>query len=158
MLFRSPIKFGEISKKWEYAVINETKEKLPRKTFYNHCAKIDEIFDLNIKYENSFGYYIEEPEESEVWKLELLNRLLLHSAIKDNPALANKVKNLDCTSHDELPIIVECIQKQAVISFVTPLAYHLKSSKRGTLGQDPGACARAGYWARRAPGFPIPPT
>lgn len=129
-----PITFSEISNKWEYAAINETRERLPRKTFYNHCTKIDEIFDLNIKYKNSFGYYIEEPEESEVWKLELLNRLLLHSAIKDNPSLANKVKNLDCTSHDELPIIVECIQKQAVISFVKPIAYHLKSSKRGTLG------------------------
>lgn len=125
-----PITFGEISKKWEYAAINETREKLPRKTFYNHCTKIDEIFDLNIKYENPFGYYIEEPEESEVWKLELLNRLLLHSAIKDNPALADRVKNLDQKNDKEIPKIVECIQKQDVISFIK-VGY--VESKSGTL-------------------------
>lgn len=125
-----PITFGEISKKWEYAAINETSEKLPRKTFYNHCTKIDEIFDLNIKYENPFGYYIEEPEESEVWKSELLNRLLLHSAIKDNPALADRVKNLDQKNDKEIPKIVECIQKQGVISFIK--VGHVES-KSGTL-------------------------
>lgn len=125
-----PITFSEISNKWEYAAINETRERLPRKTFYNHCTKIDEIFDLNIKYKNSFGYYIEEPEESDVWKLELLNRLLIHSAIKDNPALADRVKYMDQITDKELPRIVECIQKQGVISFIKPGRV---TSKSGTL-------------------------
>ena len=60
----------------------------------------------------------------------MLNRLLLHSAIKDDPALADRVKNLDQKNDKEIPRIVECIQKQGVISFIKPGRV---TSKSGTL-------------------------
>jgi len=134
---RGPIPYKEISKKWESSIYNDKPGVgLPLKTFHNHCGVIAEIFGVDVECEKKspYGYYIEQPAESEVWKFEMLNRLLIHSAIKDNPTLTARVKNLDQTDKDELPMIVECIQKQGVISFVRPAAYHIKQSKSGTLG------------------------
>ena len=120
---RGPIPFKEISKAWEKSVYNDKPSVgLPLKTFHNHCGVIAEIFGVDVECEKKspYGYYIEQPAESEVWKFDMLNQLLLHIAIKDNPSLADKVKNLDQANHREIPVIVDCIQKQGVISFIKP--------------------------------------
>ena len=120
---RGPIPYKEISKKWESSIYNDKPGVgLPLKTFHNHCGVIAEIFGVDVECEKKspYGYYIEQPAESEVWKFDMLNQLLLHTAIKDNPSLADKVKNLDQANHRELPVIVDCIQKQGIISFIKP--------------------------------------
>lgn len=120
---RGPIPYKEISSRWERSIYNDRPgEGLPLKTFHNHCGVISEIFGVDVECEKGgrYGYYIQEPAESEVWKFDLLNQLLLHSAIKDNPAIADTVKNLDQTTRQELPLIIECIQRHAVISFTKP--------------------------------------
>lgn len=131
---RGPIPYQEISKKWKMSCYNDKPGTgLPLKTFHNHCEKIAEIFGVDVECEKGgeYGYYIKAPAESEAWKFDILNKLLLQSALQDNPDLAKRVKNLDQTNKDELPMIVECIQKQGVITFVKPFAYHLKRSENG---------------------------
>lgn len=128
-----PIPYKEISKRWERSIYNDKQEVgLPLKTFHNHCLSIAEIFGVDVECEKKspYGYYIPQPAESEVWKFEMLNRLLLHSAIKDNPTLADRVKNLDQKNDKEIPRIVECVQKQGVISFIRSGRV---TSKSGTL-------------------------
>lgn len=128
-----PIPYKEISKRWERSIYNDKQDVgLPLKTFHNHCLSIAEIFGVDVECEKKspYGYYIPQPAESEVWKFDMLNRLLLHSAIKDDPTLADRVKNLDQKNDKEIPRIVECIQKQGVISFIKSGRV---TSKSGTL-------------------------
>lgn len=128
-----PIPYKEISKRWERSIYNDKQDVgLPLKTFHNHCLSIAEIFGVDVECEKKspYGYYIPQPAESEVWKFDMLNRLLLHSAIKDDPALADRMKNLDQMYDNEIPRIVECIQKQGVISFIK---LGRVTSKSGTL-------------------------
>lgn len=120
---RGPIPYKEISSRWERSIYNDRPgEGLPLKTFHNHCKVISDIFGVDVECEKGgqYGYYIPEPPESDAWKLDILNHILLHTAIKDNPKIAERVKNLDQTTSQELPMIIECIQRQAVISFVKP--------------------------------------
>lgn len=128
-----PVPLEEISRKWESSSYNDKPgEGLPRKTFYNHCNRIAEMFGVDVECEKKspFGYYIPQPAESETWKLKLLHQLLLNSAIKNNPELTDRVKNLDQMDDKEILKIVEYIQNQDVISFVKP--GHV-TSKSGTL-------------------------
>ena len=120
---RGPIPYKEISNQWEKSIYNDKPgEGLPLKTFHNHCGVIAEIFGVDVECEKGgqYGYYIQEPAESEVWKFKMLNNLLLHAALKDNPEIAERVKNLDQSTWEDLPTIIECVQKQAVVSFVKP--------------------------------------
>lgn len=135
LLVRGPISYKEISEKWETCSYNDKQgEGLPLKTFHNHCNAIAEIFGVDVeckkKGDDRYGYYIGQPAESEVWKFELLNQFLLYSAIKDSPSLSDRVMNMD-SPREEMPLIIECIQKQSVISFVKP-GYANINSKTNT--------------------------
>jgi len=119
---RGPIPYKEISKKWESSIYNDRPGVgLPLKTFHNHCGVIAEIFGVDVECEKKspYGYYIEQPAESEVWKFDMLNQLLLCFTIKDSPSLSERVMNMD-SPKEEMPLIMECIQKQGVISFIVP--------------------------------------
>ena len=136
LLVRGPIPYKEISEKWETCSYNDKQgEGLPLKTFHNHCNAIAEIFGVDVeckkKGDDRYGYYIGQPAESEVWKFELLNQFLLYSAIKDSPSLSGRVMNMD-SPKEEMPLIIECIQNQGVISFIKPGHAH---SKARTLGE-----------------------
>lgn len=142
-LQKGPIPHEEISRKWEDSIFNDNPGKgLPKKTFHNHCEKIAEIFGVDIECEKKqpYGYYLGEPTEADAWKLDILNPLLIQAAIKDNPSLADKVKNLDHADNNDLLFIIECIQKQNVVSFIKPGRYIPEEGKKGTL---------ADYWLER---------
>lgn len=131
---RGPIPYKEISKKWESSIYNDKPGVgLPLKTFHNHCGVIAEIFGVDVKCEEKspYRYYIEQPAESEAWKFDMLNQLLLCFTIKDSPSLSDRVMNMD-SPKEEMPLIMECIQKQGVISFIKP---GHAFSKAGTLGE-----------------------
>lgn len=120
---KGPIPYKEISKNWENSIYNDKQGVgLPLKTFHNHCGVIAEIFGVDVECEKKspYGYYIEQPAESEVWKFEMLNNLLLHSALRDDISLSDRVMNIDWTFHKEIPMLLKCIQKQTVISFIKP--------------------------------------
>lgn len=135
-LQKGPIPHEEISRKWEDSIFNDNPGKgLPKKTFRNHCEKIAEIFGVDIECEKKqpYGYYLGEPAEADAWKLDILKPLLIQAAIKDNPSLADKVKNLDHVDNNDLPFIIECIQKQNVVSFIKSGKYIPEKGKKGTL-------------------------
>lgn len=120
---RGPIPYKEISKKWESSIYNDKPGVgLPLKTFHNHCGVIAEIFGVDVECEKKspYGYYIEQPAESEVWKFDMLNNLLLHSALREDSFLFDRVMNIDWSFHEEIPMLLKCIQKQTVISFIKP--------------------------------------
>lgn len=135
-LQKGPIPHEEISRKWEDSIFNDNPGKgLPKKTFRNHCEKIAEIFGVDIECEKKqpYGYYLGEPAEADAWKLDLLNPLLIQAAIKENLSLADKVKNLDHVDNNDLPFIIECIQKQNVVSFKRAWRYIPDIAKKGPL-------------------------
>ena len=55
------ITFDAINKIWLESPLNPMKEPLPKKTFQNHCAKIKEIFNVDILCDRkaNYGYYLD---------------------------------------------------------------------------------------------------
>lgn len=57
----SKITFDEINKIWLESPLNPMKAPLPKKTFQNHCAKIKEIFGVDILCDRkaNYSYYLD---------------------------------------------------------------------------------------------------
>lgn len=85
--------YSEISDKWQRSALNETHDRLPRRTFNNHLAKIREIFGIEIRSTSGFQYRIVESSDIDMSNLEesMLAHLQISNALFSNPALANRI-------------------------------------------------------------------
>lgn len=65
------ITFDAINKIWLESPLNPMKEPLPKKTFQNHCAKIKEIFGVDILCDRKADYRLlsGQYEGSQEWRL-----------------------------------------------------------------------------------------
>lgn len=52
----------ELSRLWEDSPLNETGEELYERTFHNHRQAILDIFGIEIKFEKSLGYYLNDSD------------------------------------------------------------------------------------------------
>lgn len=87
------IKFSDISDKWQHSALNETHDRLPRRTFNNHLAKIREIFGIEIRCTTGYEYRIVESSDIDISNLEgsLLAHLQISNALFSNPGLAHRI-------------------------------------------------------------------
>lgn len=115
-----PIPFRKISERWKYSSYNDEPGKaLPLKTFHNHCGVIAELFGVEVECEKggSYGYFIEEPAESERWKAELLDYMLMGASLKDDPEIACRVENFDKINRNYVLFFLEQIKRRSLLSF-----------------------------------------
>lgn len=61
----SSLSLGELQRLWRNSPLNETKEPLARRTFFNHRTAIFEMFGINIKYKKNYGFYIDNEDFDE---------------------------------------------------------------------------------------------
>ena len=87
------IQFREISDAWQRSPLNDTGQRLPRRTFINHLQKIKEIFDIDIECTSGFNYRITYSGDIDLdsIKQSLLAHLQLSNALFANPKLAKRI-------------------------------------------------------------------
>lgn len=119
---QGPIPFKDISEKWRHSIYNDEPGKaLPLKTFHNHCGVIAEIFGVDVECEKggNYGYYIPDVAESERWKMDLLDQLLLSVTARENPSLNDRILILN--KNDKLPMaVLDAVKNHSIISFERP--------------------------------------
>ena len=90
---RDGITFKDISDAWQRSPLNDTGQRLPRRTFINHLQKIKEIFDIDIECTSGFNYRITYSGDIDLdsIKQSLLAHLQLSNALFANPKLAKRI-------------------------------------------------------------------
>ena len=90
---RDGITFKDISDAWQRSPLNDTGQRLPRRTFINHLQKIKEIFDIDIECTSGFNYRITYSGDMDLdsIKQSLLAHLQLSNALFANPKLAKRI-------------------------------------------------------------------
>ena len=120
--------FEQISRAWAFSHVNETGESsLPQRTFFNHIAAIEDIFDIVIKCNRSTGeYYIANTDDLEgdgirSWLLQSisLNNLLEESTGMRDRILFEKVPS----SQDWLTDIIDAMRADKAIE-LTYQSFH----------------------------------
>ena len=90
---RDGITFKDISETWQRSCLNETGQRLPRRTFINHLKKIEEMFGIEIKCTTGFKYRIVNSGDIDLDNAQqsLLAHLQLSNALFANPKLAKRI-------------------------------------------------------------------
>ena len=96
LVYRSGgITFEEINRRWCKASLNEEGEELPLRTFHNHRAAIEEMFDVMItcNKRDGYKYYIDNSEDMErggvrTW---LLNTFSINNLINESHKLKRRI-------------------------------------------------------------------
>ena len=116
---------------WDISHFSNEKEKLPRRTFYNYRNAIEEIFDIEIKYDTKTQeYYIAQDERiSQSLQNWILNTASSQGALENMKQLAPKIFLEDVPSaHMFLHPILEAIKDRRPISFEYSPFNYKKSS------------------------------
>ena len=87
------IQFREISDAWQISPLNETRSRLPRRTFINHLQKIREIFGIDIECTTGYNYRVVYSNDIDLDNAQqsLLAHLQLSNALFANPNLAGRI-------------------------------------------------------------------
>ena len=120
-----PISYKDISNRWRFSVYNDKPgQPLPLKTFHNWCISVAELIGVDVENEQrgSYRYFIKEPAESEKWKFDFLNQLLMFNAVREDPSLSDRIMIKDVAAEKDLPQFVEFLRKRSIISFTMPLS------------------------------------
>ena len=103
----------DIEKLWLRSSLNDTRERLPERTFHNHREAILDTFGIEIKCDRSLGYYIANSEDLEAdgikqWLMESLsmNNFLNESRDMRDRILFEKIPS--CQKW--LPVIVNAMR------------------------------------------------
>lgn len=92
---RGGITFEEINNCWQKASLNDEHEEFPLRTFHDHRAAIEEMFDIIIECnrQNGYKYYIENEEEMKNGGVRswLLNTLTVNNLIKESHKLKQRI-------------------------------------------------------------------
>lgn len=114
-----PLNFEDINYYWHRSTLNEDGVGLPKKTFFNHCQAISEIFNIDIicDRKNGYKYYIDECLQADKWQAGFLNELVIQESISENPLMRDKILDLDVKVEPKLPLFVNLIKDRAAIRF-----------------------------------------
>lgn len=109
------LKYSEISDRWQRSALNDTHERLPRRTFNNHLAKIREIFGIEIRSTTGYQYRIVESNGIDMSNLEesMLAHLQISNALLANPKLVGRL----------------CLDGYLVFRYFTPLVEAMEQNR-----------------------------
>ena len=87
------IQFRKISDAWQISPLNETRSRLPRRTFINHLQKIREIFGVDIECTTGYNYRVVYSNDIDLNNAQqsLLSHLQLSNALFANPNMAGRI-------------------------------------------------------------------
>ncbi|MBR1962258.1 MAG: WYL domain-containing protein [Alistipes sp.] len=87
------IQFRKISDAWQISLLNETRSRLPRRTFINHLHKIREIFGVDIECTTGYNYRVVYSNDIDLDNAQqsLLAHLQLSNALFANPNMAWRI-------------------------------------------------------------------
>lgn len=87
------ITLSEICEAWLHSRLNECRMPLARRTFYNHIAKIAEIFNIEIECTAGYKYRIRWSGDINIRNMHesLLSHLRLSNALFSNPRMAERI-------------------------------------------------------------------
>ena len=87
------IQFRKISDAWQISPLNETRSRLPRRTFINHLHKIREIFGVDIECTTGYNYRVVYSNDIDLDNAQqsLLAHLQLSNALFANPNMAGRI-------------------------------------------------------------------
>ena len=111
------ITFDELQRLWQRSPVNEFKEELAPRTFFNHIEAIADTFGIEIKYMRPKGYYIadsyDEGNEIRRWLLETLALSNMVGEAKDmkDRILIEKIPS----SRRWLPVIVDAMRDDKAV-------------------------------------------
>lgn len=104
------ITFEELNDRWMRSSLNDG-EELPKRTFHNWRADVEELFDINIECQRKGGnyYYIENPQDirMETMRRWLLNTFAVSNMISDSQDLKDRILLEDVPSGQKylMPIV-----------------------------------------------------
>lgn len=119
LLQRKKMTFKEIEKEWSRSSLGNN-SPLPRSTFNDHKAAIEELFDIEIKCDlsNNYHYYISNPENilNDITRKWLLNSFSLSNMITASHDMKGRIllEDIPCGAQ-YLQVIIESIQQGKVI-------------------------------------------
>ena len=112
------ISFEEINRLWQKSPMNDIRDTLKPRTFFNHIEAIADTFGIEIKYMRPKGYYIENSSEMgdggiRQWLLESLslNNLLNEAKDMKDRILIEKIPS----SRRWLPVIVDAMRDDKAV-------------------------------------------
>lgn len=114
------ISYKEIEKKWLRSSLNDQRKPFPLRTFHDHINAIQEVFDVNIVCDRSYGYkyYIENAEDLELSSVSLwmLNNFSVSNALAGAKDIRDRILIEDVPSSQRwLTLILTAIEEKQVI-------------------------------------------
>ena len=86
------ITFTDISDLWRDSALNDTKDKMSERTFFNHKKAIKETFGIDIKFDKVLGYYLDDDNfEAEDIKSWLLASLSVNNTLTEGADLRSRI-------------------------------------------------------------------
>ena len=86
------ITFTDISDLWRDSALNDTKDKMSERTFFNHKKAIKETFGIDIKFDKVLGYYLDDNNfEAEDIKSWLLASLSVNNTLTEGADLRSRI-------------------------------------------------------------------
>ncbi len=119
----------EIGYKWLRSALNPQCKELLERTFHNHKNAILDIFGIEIKYDGSLGYYIDDDVESNSVKEWMLDSLSMNNLLNEGMALRGRILFESVpSSHKWMTDIMQAMKEGKTIeityqSFNKPSAY-----------------------------------
>lgn len=121
LLSREKLTREEICDRWERSPLNDTHERLSRRTFIRDKQSIADIFDLEILYDSVYHTYTlkdTDPMHSDL----LLQYMLEQNRLVDLAKLSKRMRDkvvLEpvCTGSEQLPTVLEAIEAGVTLRF-----------------------------------------
>jgi len=114
------ISYKEIAKKWLRSSLNDQRKPFPLRTFHDHINAIQEVFDVNIVCDRSYGYkyYIENEEDLDLNTVSLwmLNSFSVSNALAGAKDIRDRILIEDVPSSQRwlTPILTAIGEKQVI--------------------------------------------
>jgi len=108
------ISLADINRKWKQTDWSEG-QGLPRRTFHNYRAKIEELFDVNIECDNYNRYFIATEMDNDV-RIWLLNTFAVNNLIHESHSLNKRILFEEIPSGQRfLTAIIEAMRDEVCI-------------------------------------------
>lgn len=126
LIYRSgKISLDEINEHWLRSTLNLNGEEIPLRTFHNHRAAIEQMFDINIECERrgGYSYFIENTDDMERGGVRswLLNTFAVNNLINESHKFKHRILFEKIPSGQKfLTPILEAMKENAVIE----IGYH----------------------------------
>lgn len=107
----------EISDLWAKSSLNERRESyLPERTFHYHLKSIFDIFGIEIKYDKSLGYYIDNTNDFDGIRKWLLESICLNNIINETVTMRDNIIFEEIPSSQKfLTGLIEAIKEEKVV-------------------------------------------